>query len=42
MWASCLVFVLSRGPGAFSLDYVLKRRFGRGIAAASYHEAPMG
>jgi putative oxidoreductase len=26
MWASCLIFVLSRGPGVFSLDYVLARR----------------
>ena len=25
MWGSALVFVLTRGPGAFSLDYVIAR-----------------
>jgi putative oxidoreductase len=29
MWASCLVFVLTRGPGVFSLDHLLERRFRR-------------
>ena len=26
-WASVLLFVLTRGPGAFSLDYLISRRF---------------
>lgn len=28
VWASILVFLLTRGPGAFSLDYVIARHFG--------------
>ena len=27
MWASCLVFILTRGPGVLSLDHLLVRRF---------------
>lgn len=27
MWASILVFILTRGPGALSLDHVLARKF---------------
>jgi putative oxidoreductase len=34
MWASCLVFVLTRGPGVFSLDHLLGRRFRRRGAAS--------
>ncbi len=26
MWASCLVFILTRGPGVFSIDHLLSRR----------------
>lgn len=28
LWASILVFILSRGPGAFSLDHLVERYFG--------------
>jgi putative oxidoreductase len=27
MWASILVFILTRGPGAFSLDHLIARKF---------------
>ncbi len=27
LWASCLVYVLARGPGAVSLDALIRRRF---------------
>jgi putative oxidoreductase len=30
LWGSILVFLLSRGPGAISLDALIKRRFGDG------------
>ncbi len=30
LWASILIFLLSRGPGAFSLDHVIERRLSRG------------
>jgi putative oxidoreductase len=30
MWASMLVFLLTRGPGAFSLDYLIERYFAKG------------
>jgi len=30
MWASILVFILTRGPGALSLDHLIARRFLRG------------
>lgn len=29
MWASMLVFLLTRGPGVFSLDYLIERRFAK-------------
>jgi len=28
MWGACLVFVLTRGPGVFSLDYLIERKRG--------------
>lgn len=28
LWSSILAFLLTRGPGTFSLDYLLARRFG--------------
>ncbi len=30
MWASMLVFLLTRGPGVFSLDYLIERHFAKG------------
>ncbi len=30
MWASVLVFILTRGPGALSVDHLISRRFLRG------------
>ena len=33
MWSSILVFLASRGPGMFSLDHVIARRFGRHTGA---------
>ena len=27
MWASMLMLVLTRGPGVFSLDYLIERHF---------------
>ena len=30
LWTSTLVVLLTRGPGAFSLDHLIKRHFGRG------------
>ncbi len=29
MWASMLVFLLTRGPGVFSIDYLIERHFAR-------------
>lgn len=29
-WATALAFILFRGPGALSLDYVIRRRYARG------------
>jgi len=29
MWASILVLLLTRGPGVFSLDYLIERRFAK-------------
>jgi putative oxidoreductase len=29
MWASILVFLLTRGPGAFSLDYLIERQLAK-------------
>jgi putative oxidoreductase len=29
MWASLLVFLLTRGPGVFSLDYLIERHFAK-------------
>ena len=29
MWSSMLVFLASRGPGMFSLDHVIARRYGQ-------------
>lgn len=28
LWAVCLLTIVARGPGVFSLDHVLQRRFG--------------
>ncbi len=30
MWASMLVFLLTRGPGVFSLDHLIERHFAKG------------
>jgi putative oxidoreductase len=27
-WAACFLFVIARGPGAFSLDHLIAKRFG--------------
>jgi putative oxidoreductase len=29
LWAGCLLYVIARGPGAFSLDALIRRRFQR-------------
>ena len=29
LWGSILIFLLTRGPGALSIDYLIDRRFGR-------------
>ena len=37
MWATILVFILTKGPGAISLDYYIERALRRPSAAAQVH-----
>jgi putative oxidoreductase len=32
LWGSCLIFILTRGPGVFSVDHLIERYFTRGRA----------
>jgi putative oxidoreductase len=39
VWGSILLFLLTRGPGVFSLDHVIRRRWTRRLGAAATPEA---